>query len=484
MKKLTILLLLFSLSLSAQREFSNWIFGHNAGIDFNHHVPYPILIDTSSGLNAFEGTSTISDSNGNLLFYTNGIFVWNRFHKLIPFSRIDSLFGSTSSTQSSLIVPIKNSTKFYVFTTPDSEYGITKKDDRASLCYSILDLSLDNGRGDIVIANQPLIKQSTEKLCGYRMSNGTYWVCGVEWNTNNLYMFYVDENGISKTIISSVGQPHVKVSIGYSEAAGEMHFSPDGSKLGYVNIDSRTYELFNFDTLSGNLTELFIDSFPMGKSYSYPYGCAFSPNGKYFYMNHSWDRHSDIYQLDLTNYSLNLIESYNYGTFGMQVGPDGKIYIIKQSEYDKYKPSNINVINKPNKKDCEIRENTQCVGYSNVQFGICQTPSYKIEIKDDEESASVEERKQFIPNVFSPNGDNLNDVFNPLNTLKIENLSSYHIRILDKWGNSVFEEDQSSKKGWNGKDLRSQKDCDLGSYFYFISINGKFFTQGEIILIR
>lgn len=483
MKKLTILLLLTSLNLSAQKEFSNWVFGHNAGIDFNHHVPYPILIDTSDGLKAFEGTSTISDSNGNLLFYTNGFFIWNRFHKLIPFSKRDSLFGSTSATQSSLIIPIKNSTKFYIFTTPDSEYGIVKKDDRASLCYSIFDLSLDRGKGDIVVANIPLIKQSTEKLCGYRMSNGTYWVCGIEWNTNNLYMFYIDETGISKTIINSVGQPHVNAAVGYSEAAGEMHFSADGSKLGYVNVDSRTYEIFNFDTLSGILTTLFIDSFPKKEIYSYTYGCSFSPNGKYFYMNYSWDRRSDIYQLDLTNYSLNLIESYDYGTFGMQVGPNGKIYIIKQSEYNKQKPSNIIVINKPNMRNCDIRENDQCVGYSKIQLGICQTPSYRIEIQD-EDVISIEELKQFIPNAFSPNGDNLNDVFNPLNTLKIENLISYHIRILNKWGSSVFEEDQSTKRGWNGKDLRSQKDCDLGSYFYFITVNGKSFTQGEIILVR
>jgi hypothetical protein len=43
--------------------------------------------------------------------------------------------------------------------------------------------------------------------------------------------------------------------------------------------------------------------------------------------------------------------------------------------------------------------------------------------------------KNKIPNIITPNGDNLNDVF----SLKIENLKSYNARILNRWGASVYE---------------------------------------------
>jgi len=73
------LLLAYSWILDAQRN-NIWYFGRKAGLNFNQPVPIPLV---NSAMNADEGSSTICDINGNLLFYTNGVTVYNRNHQIM-----------------------------------------------------------------------------------------------------------------------------------------------------------------------------------------------------------------------------------------------------------------------------------------------------------------------------------------------------------------------------------------------------------------
>ncbi|MGO8056139.1 hypothetical protein, partial [Rhizobium leguminosarum] len=70
-------------------------------------------------MDATEGVATQSDKNGNLLFYTNGIDVWNRNHEIMPNGT--GLFGSQTSTQSGIIVPQPGSDSIYYVFTVDYE---------------------------------------------------------------------------------------------------------------------------------------------------------------------------------------------------------------------------------------------------------------------------------------------------------------------------------------------------------------------------
>ena len=75
-KKITVIvLILFFLSTQAQKETWHWYFGNKAGIDFNSGFA---VADNNSNMFAGEGVSSISDSSGNLLFYTNGTMVWKK----------------------------------------------------------------------------------------------------------------------------------------------------------------------------------------------------------------------------------------------------------------------------------------------------------------------------------------------------------------------------------------------------------------------
>ncbi len=58
----------------AQGENNIWCFGLRLGLDFNTNTPTQF----THNMNCLEGAATVSDEQGNLLFYTLGNKVWDR----------------------------------------------------------------------------------------------------------------------------------------------------------------------------------------------------------------------------------------------------------------------------------------------------------------------------------------------------------------------------------------------------------------------
>src|SRR5690606_24228892 len=105
----------------------------------------PIAL-TDGQLTQIEGCATIADSSGNLLFYTDGIDVYNANHTLMPNGT--GLNGNPSSSQSAIIVPKPASENlFYIFTV-DAEGGPN------GLSYTLIDMNLEGGLGDVVLGNK------------------------------------------------------------------------------------------------------------------------------------------------------------------------------------------------------------------------------------------------------------------------------------------------------------------------------------------
>ncbi len=102
---LTILLLCASVKLFAQHAADKWYFGTKAGIDFTSGTATAI---SSSQMEAGEGSASVSDPiTGALLFYTDGMNVWNSNNTIMPNG--NGLLGGLSSTQAALIVPVPES---------------------------------------------------------------------------------------------------------------------------------------------------------------------------------------------------------------------------------------------------------------------------------------------------------------------------------------------------------------------------------------
>ncbi len=101
----------------------------------------------------------------------------------------------------------------------------------------------------------------------------------------------------------------------------------------------------------------------------------------------------------------------------------------------------------------------------NVLNGQC-TDSHTVNV-------SVSPREPEIPNVFSPNGDLINDFFT-METFHNENVQ---VNIFDRWGSNVYTSDSyelcAADNGdfcWNGDNQSTGKRCKKGTYFYIVKL--------------
>ncbi|HZV70552.1 MAG TPA: hypothetical protein VFG10_13450 [Saprospiraceae bacterium] len=345
MRPVTTLLLsalfLFALQnyATAQKQNNVWYFGQNAGLDFNTTSPTPL----EGELNTTEGNAAISDTVGNLLFYTDGINVWDRSHSLMPNGF--GLKGGKSSTQSALIVPLpKSRTKYYLFTASDI---VSPR----NMNYSVVDMLLNNGYGDIITTtkNTFVMDSIGEMLTAVLHPNGTdIWIVTHKGFSRNFYAYLLSEAGLSTTpVISTIGSYH-NLDLSGSNP-GPIRSSHDGSKI----VCSITYggvcDLFDFNASSGQLTNHF-DLTPLLNDQTV-YGIEFAPNDSLLYLGgySAPDTFNLIYQLNLyadpleTTIIASYPDEFIEETGTLQMGPDKKIYVARSFK------SFIDVIHQPDK---------------------------------------------------------------------------------------------------------------------------------------
>jgi gliding motility-associated-like protein len=89
----------------------------------------------------------------------------------------------------------------------------------------------------------------------------------------------------------------------------------------------------------------------------------------------------------------------------------------------------------------------------------------------------VKEEVMDIPNVFSPNGDGLNDIFR----VSYDGDELFMLEIYDRWG-VKYHESRNKEQGWDGRDLNG-KESAVGVYFYTVKAGAREY-QGSITLLR
>ena len=100
-----ILLSSFSINLLAQKQNNVWYFGQKAGISFKDG--FGEALSNGQQMHTTEGCASVCNKDGILLFYTNGITIWNQNH--VPINVLSPLMGDESATQSALILPKRGS---------------------------------------------------------------------------------------------------------------------------------------------------------------------------------------------------------------------------------------------------------------------------------------------------------------------------------------------------------------------------------------
>lgn len=375
MKKITLLLLLYTICASAQKEANNWFFGQFAGIHFLEDGTVEAL--NGSAMTTNEGCSTISDSNGNLLFYTDGRSVWDRNHVIMPNGNYlggTGLFGDPSSTQSGIIVPSEDDPDIYfiftvdephqtnaavypeaytgdyeepngfIGTIPDADDGLNN-----GLNYSIVDLSIigENGSiGDVTTRNVHLLTydpdnddeakyKCSEKITAVENADHTgFWV--IAHFIDKFYAFEVTGNSVNETPVITQIAPVVTTAGYRRNAIGCIKASPNGKMLAIAHVqrsnetggssDNGVVYLYDFDDATGVLSN------PVQVKNNAPaYGVEFSPKSEKLYV--SYDNQPNgfggIHQYDLLSNDIAGSDQFIASTTQsgtLQLGPNGKIY--------------------------------------------------------------------------------------------------------------------------------------------------------------
>lgn len=306
----------------AQKEGNIWCFGNNVGLDFNSGSP---VFFPGVAMAQWEGVSSIANANGQLLFYSDGITVWNRNNLVMPNG--SGLTGGFSSTQSAMIVKQPGfNPNYYLFSAPETGSG-------NPLNYSIIDTTLQGGLGDVTIKNVNVYPNCDERVTSCLHQNGTdVWILTTTFSGDSIIAFLLTSTGLNTIPITSYnGLSHPQ---GGSSQIGYLKTSPSGNHLAFAFYNNNgPYELYDFDVATGIATNpLVLDS----SAYSIAYGVEFSPDGTKLY-GASHGAGYLVFQWDLTagspsaiKNSATLVATATHGhASALQLAPDGKIYLAQ-----------------------------------------------------------------------------------------------------------------------------------------------------------
>lgn len=339
-------LLLFSINSFAQ---TTWYFGQNAancaGMTFN---PNAQSVSVPNATKFYECGTVVSDALGNVLFYSNGVDVFNKNHQKMSNSGLlgaqenNNLTDNAGSSPNGVLsVPDPaNHNRYYVFTIND-----LINPTRNGLRYSIVDMTLNGGLGDIDPSNKNIVVLDGNAIpTGEMMAaisapcGDTIWIVAHGQGNNTFYAIPLTKNGISLADTVQT-QDGYMMSVGGNDLRGSLAFSPDGQHLAFCGMVNAGVWLYDFISSGPNAGKLI--PWNIGKNGTNQilttgvYNVAWSPDSKKLYTA---SLHAGVplryFNTQLAyNAGVNPADINNGGeTCGtLRLGPDGTIYIGKQN---------------------------------------------------------------------------------------------------------------------------------------------------------
>ncbi|MEM1218490.1 MAG: gliding motility-associated C-terminal domain-containing protein [Bacteroidota bacterium] len=340
-----LLLFLFAPTLVfSQLETRFWHFGSQLGLDFAGTEPVEL---TNSEIFAIEGCASISDCEGNLLFYTNGGgtatgftngAIWNANNEIMyDMEGIEG--GGLSASQSSIIFKKPgNNNAYYLFTMEEAEFdndgGVPGQPQGRGLSYFEINMDLNGGLGGVTVADERVYVPAYEALTACLHDNEEdYWVIIAADDTNQFGVFLVTETGVVDTTFY---QPLDTFQFG----SNYFKVSPDRTKL-FASGD-----LYDFDPATGTISNgQFINNGT--------YGASFSTNSQYLYTQGPGAGQIVQYDLNAPNISASQITVGVVNTdtpipVGIQLALDSSIYCLTSDAFTTSDLYRIRDINGPN----------------------------------------------------------------------------------------------------------------------------------------
>jgi PKD repeat protein len=350
--------------------------------------------------------SSVCDTSGNLLLYTNGESVLNGLNEIIEGGdtlqlHADSLFYwgfdflIQSIPQGALLLPNPAMNGIYYLFHEEYQrlydWTLGQKRFRIPKIYlTTIDMHQNNGRGKIIEKNKVIAERDSlfgiGRILSVRHANGRDWWVVVPQNGGNRFTkFLVTPDGVQT-------QPDIVVEQSYLPMLGEpiqAAFSPDGTKYATTghyfessdpyNIIRCYYYLYDFDRCTGTLYNQFIGEQTESEFF---FGIFFSPDSRYLYWIHrdssditqfdlrdpNWYEHGElVYEWEGFNFPFPTAPAYAWN------GPDGRIYISCGNGVKV-----IHRINSPNERGaaCRFERNIEVPGINYVTLP--NIPNYRL----------------------------------------------------------------------------------------------------------
>ncbi len=300
----------------------------------------PEVEDLGQGMSFLTANASMSSPGGELLFYTNGIYVANAQHQPMPNGQgINTGYTSGNEEQGMymiqgvLALPFPGRAGLYILFhsgfTSHSEFIFAGK----PLFYSIVDMNLEGGLGDVTIKNQVLSNDyfAHGKLAAVRHANGRdWWVVLPELLTRKIRRFLVTPQGVQDmgaTAQPVIQQPHI----------GQVAFSPDGAFYAHLSNDwqagALSLDILFFDRCTGAFS--IIQQHLISPALPGENGLAFSPDARWLYVSTIFHLlQFDMNAPDIIASADTIAEAFldpdlieGPGPFWLgHLGPDGRVY--------------------------------------------------------------------------------------------------------------------------------------------------------------
>jgi hypothetical protein len=382
-----IVLISFSLSIGmvsmAQnpdlKRTNHWYFGHHASLDFSSGSPVP---GDENAMSVLERCAVISDTTGQLLFYTNAHRVWNRNHQIMQGG--DSIGPFVSSPRDGAVIVPKpgDDDIYYIFNLDGWENQFQR-----GIRWHEVNMTLDNGLGAVTSANNLLHTPVSEQLAATRHANGCdYWVCTHERSSDKFLCFQVTEDGvIEEPVVSAAGQDYAITQQSYNLNGGYgLVFSPNGNLAAsrviwnYIITGLPTQmQIVQFDKNAG----LFSNSIDLLVDTTATCGFFSGDNSKFYFESCYWPP-CRMHQFELTTFEEVAVNQsrvlvwqswVNISNDGL-VGQDGKLYLAGEWDYVTSTPNPyfLSVIEFPNEPGpgCNVVHGAQPLGTGRARQGL------------------------------------------------------------------------------------------------------------------
>ncbi len=390
MKYFSLLILIFiGLNTTAQQHDNVWPIGYHycSGcaipiLDFTYGRP-----DTAgiySPIDLFYTNTSICDSSGLLQFYTNGIWVANKYGQILPGSQdfnLDSAvvhFGWTAYMpffQCAIAVPFPGHPNQYcLFHVSGRDWNMQNFVQPMRMAYSIIDMSANGGAGQMVLKNSTVFADTLlySTMQAVKHANGRdWWIVSKEYNSNGLYAALLTPDSIA-TVVHSNSGPYFR----RGNTIGQTKFSPDGTKFAWANRDSSLIYLYMFDRCTGVFTFDTLIRHAQNANGFNLVSCVFSPNSRYLYASDYFNIYQfDTYATDIpgSEKTVGVNDGSTGPFFRLNNGPDGKIY---ENTWGSYRY--LHVINDPDQPDTACHFVAAQLPIMNYASSLPDFPNYRL----------------------------------------------------------------------------------------------------------